>query len=92
MARIRMRLVQQTTEEGSGDFVLEADSPEAAAAILSRAWKLAMAEGSSLVRLPDGQVQLIERTDIIARRVSFLLLDKHGDEVRAVTPPNGHAP
>ena len=57
MARFKMRLVQQTTEEGSGDFTLEADSPEAAAAILDRAWKVAMAQGSSLVRLPDGQVQ-----------------------------------
>ena len=92
MARFKMRLVQQTTEEGSGDFTLEADSPEAAAAILNRAWKVAMAQGSSLVRLPDGQVQLIERSDIIARRVSFVLLDERGEEVREVTPPNGHAP
>jgi hypothetical protein len=91
MARFNIRLVQQTTEQGSGDFAIEAGSPEAAAAILSDAYKAARAEGSNIVKLPDGQAQVIERTEVLERQVSFLLLDENGDEVRPVTAPSGGA-
>ncbi|QDJ12281.1 Hypothetical protein HVPorG_05053 (plasmid) [Roseomonas mucosa] len=91
MAKYSMRLVQRTTEQGSGDFVIEAATPEGAAAVLSDAYKAACAEDSSIIKLADGQSQVIERTEVLGREVSFVLLDEHGDEVRTVTPPNGHA-
>ncbi|MDT8278727.1 hypothetical protein RQ734_21965 [Roseomonas mucosa] len=92
MAKYSIRLVQRTTEQGSGDFVVDAASPEGAAAVLSDAYKAARAEDSSIVKLPDGQSQVIERSEVLGREVSFVLLDEHGEEVRTLTPPNGHAP
>lgn len=89
MAMFSIRLVQQITEQGSGDFMIEADSPEAAAGILLVAYKIAQAEDSSLVKLLDGQVQLIEREEVLGCSVSFKLLDDDGAEVRSVTAPNG---
>ena len=91
MATFIIRLVQQITEQGSGDFIIEAASAEAAAAILLIAYKAAQAENSSLVKLQDGQVQLIEREEVLGRSVSFKLLDEHGAEVRVVTAPDGRA-
>jgi hypothetical protein len=37
MAKFSMRLVQQITEQGYGDFVIDAETPEAAAVILGNA-------------------------------------------------------
>ena len=89
MAMFNIRLVQQITEQGSGDFTIEAGSAEAAAAILLKAYKVAQAQGSSLIKLLDGQVQLIERSEVLARSVSFVLLDQEGAEIRPVTAPDG---
>lgn len=85
MATFSIRLVQQITEQGSGDFVIEASNAEAAAGILLTAYKAARAKDSSLVKLLDGQVQLIEREEVLSRSVSFKLLDENGGEVRLVT-------
>jgi len=84
-----IRLVQQITEQGSGDFNIEAGSAEAAAGILLKAYKVARSEDSSIIKLQDGQSQLIEREKVLDRSVSFMLLDKEGTEVRPVTAPNG---
>ena len=89
MATFSIRLVQQITEQGSGDFVIEASSAEAAAGILLTAYKAAQAEDSSVVELLDGQVQLIERAEVLGRSVSFKLLDEDGAEVGLVTAPDG---
>ena len=89
MATFSIRLVQQITEQGSGDSVIEASSAEAAAGILLAAYKAAQAEDSSVVELLDGQVQLIERAEVLGRSVSFKLLDEDGAKVRLVTAPDG---
>ena len=88
MAMFSIRLVQQITEQGSGDFIIEAESAEAAAGILLAAYKVARAEDSSIVKLLDGQVQLIEREEVLGRSVSFKLLGEDGAEVRSVTVPD----
>lgn len=89
MATFSIRLVQKITEQGSGDFTIEAGSAEAAAAILLKAYKAARAEDSSIVKLQDGQVQVLEREEVLDRSVSFVLLDNEGIEVRPVTAPDG---
>ena len=89
MAMFSIRLVQQITEQGSGDFNIEAGSAEAAAAILLTAYKVARAEDSSIVKLLDGQMQVLERSEVLGRSVSFVLLDENGAEVRPVTAPDG---
>jgi len=43
----------------------------------------------TLVELLDGQVQLIERAEVLGRSISFKLLDEDGAEVRLVTAPGG---
>ena len=90
MATFSIRLVQKITEQGSGDFTIEAASAEAAAAVLLKAYKAALAEGSSIVKLQDGQTQVLECEEVLDRSVSFLLLDKEGMEVRPVTAPDGN--
>ena len=71
MATFSIRLVQQITEQGSGDFTIEAASAEAAAGILLTAYRTARAEDSNLVKLLDGQAQLIEREEVLGRNVSL---------------------
>lgn len=89
MATFSIRIVQQITEQGSGDFFIEATNAEAAAGILLKAYHVAQSEDSSLIKLQDGQVQLIEREEVLGRSVSFKLLDEDGAEVRSVTAPDG---
>ena len=89
MATFSIRLVHTITEQGSGDFTVEAASAEAAAAVLLNAYKAARAEGSSTVKLQDGQAQLLAREEVLGRSVSFVLLDGEGAEVRPVMAPDG---
>ena len=56
---------------------------------LLNAYKAARAEGSSIVKLQDGQAQILEREEVLDRSVSFVLLDGEGAEVRPVTAPDG---
>lgn len=86
MAKFTIRLVQQITEQGFGDFLIEASTADAAAELVRKAYKIARAEGSSVVRLTDGQVQVLERVEVLDRIVSFILLDQDGEEVGPVGP------
>jgi len=86
MAKFTIRLVQQITEQGFGDFSIEAATADAAAELVRTAYKIARAEGSSVVRLTDGQVQVLERVEVLERVVSFILLDPDGEEVGPVGP------
>ncbi|GAV35980.1 hypothetical protein ROTAS13_03663 [Roseomonas sp. TAS13] len=84
-----IQLLQKITEQGSGDFTIEVACAEAAAAILLKAYKATLAEGSSIVKLQDGRAQILEREEVLDRSVSFVLLDQEGVEVRPVTAPDG---
>lgn len=87
MAKFIIRLVPQVIEQGSGDFIIEASTAEAAVALLSTAYKIARAEGSNIVKLQDGQSQILERAEVLDRIVSFMLLDADGEEIGPVTAP-----
>jgi len=60
MTRYRIRLSEQSILEGSGDFTVDADTPELAAAILLKAHEAARDACSNLVVLADGQSRHIE--------------------------------
>jgi hypothetical protein len=84
--RYRMLLVEQLIEEDSGEFLVEAASPGAAAAILHRAFDQARDRDSNIVTLPDGQAHHIEPTDIMHSRIYCILLDDAGNEVGEIEP------
>jgi hypothetical protein len=79
-----IRLVAQTTRQGSIDFKVEAASPSAAAAIIAEAHNQTEASGTGLMLLPDGQEELFEIVEVVARERTFFLLDKAGEEVTEI--------
>ena len=92
MSKYRMLLVEELVESDSGEFIVEAASPEVAAAILITA-HAARDDDSNIVRLPDGQECEIDPNGIIESRVFCVLLDDTGKELHEVepdyTPPTG---
>jgi hypothetical protein len=90
--RYRMPLVEQLIVKDSGEFLVEAASPAAAAAILHRAFDQARDRDSNIVTLPDGQAHHIEPTDIIHSRIYCILLDDAGNEVGEIEPEFAAAP
>jgi len=87
-----MRLVEQMIEEDSGDFTLDAPTPERAAAVLLAAHDRARERGSNHVRLADGQSCRIEPDDVVRTRAFCVLLDESGQELREVEPDHGEEP
>ena len=88
MTRFRMRLVERLIEEDSGDFTVEATTPELAAGILLRAHDTARDKCEDLVVLPDGQSCHIEPTDVVANQVFCMLLDEAGQEIGSEIEPD----
>lgn len=88
MTRFRMRLVERLIEEDSGDFTVEAATPELAAGILLRAHDAARDECEDLVVLPDGQSCRIEPTDVVANQVFCMLLNEAGEEIGSEIEPH----
>ncbi len=88
MTRFRMRLVERLIEEDSGDFSVEAPTPELAAGILLRAHDAARDKCEDLVVLPDGQSYRIEPTDVVANQVFCILLDEAGQEIGSKIEPD----
>jgi hypothetical protein len=76
-----IRLVELTTQEGSADFRVDAESATAAAAIVATAHSAAQAAGTNMVTLPDGQTQVVEAEKVVGRNRTLLLLDDAGAEV-----------
>src|ERR1700691_3795325 len=62
-----IRLVAQTTRQGSIDLKVEAASTSAAAAIIAEAHNQTEASGTGLIFLPDGQEELFEIVEVVAR-------------------------
>jgi hypothetical protein len=79
-----IRLVAQTTRQGSIDLKVDAASPSAAAAIIAEAHNHTEAAGTGLMLLPDGQEELFEIVDIVDRERSFFLLDDRGEEIAKI--------
>lgn len=81
MTRYRIRLVEQSILEGSGDFTVDSDTPELAAAVLLNAHEAARAACRDLVVLADGQSRRIEPREVIDNNVFCIQLDEAGDEI-----------
>ncbi len=88
MTRYRLRLVEQSMLEDSGDFIVEADTPELAAAVLLRAHDAAREACRDLVVLPDGQSRRIEPRKVVDNNVFCIRLDDAGDEVGGEIKPD----
>lgn len=98
MTRYRIRLVEQSILEGSGDFTVEADTPELAAAVLLQAHEAARKECRDLVVLADGLAETrsvcrwsrrIEPREVIDNKLFCIRLDEAGDEIE---PDDGPPP
>jgi hypothetical protein len=82
----RMLLVEQLIEEDAAEFLVDAASPGAAAAILHEAYDRARDQDSNTVSLPDGQCHRIEPTDVMRTRAYCILLDADGKELGEIEP------
>ena len=78
------RLVERTTQQGSADFRVEAETAVDAANLIANAHDRSLATGTGWVILPDGQIQVVEAETVIARGRSLLLLDDQGREVMEI--------
>ncbi len=92
MTHYRMRLVEQSILEGSGDFTIDADTPELAAAVLLRAHDAAREACRDLVVLPDGQSRHVEPRGVVDNNVFCIRLDDAGDEVGGEIEPDDGTP
>ena len=92
MTRHRMRLVEQVIEEGSGDFTVDAPTPEQAATVLLAAHAQARERASNQVSLPNGQSCRIEPDTVVETHTFCVLLDETAREVREVEPDHGEQP
>jgi ABC-type cobalamin/Fe3+-siderophores transport system ATPase subunit len=84
MSTFNIRLIERTTHQGSADFRVDAESAAAAATIVADAHTGAQAHGTNMVTLPDGQTQVVEAEEIVARERTFLLVDDAGTEIREI--------
>jgi len=79
-----IRLVEQTTQQGSADFRVEAATAADAANLIANAHDRSLESGTGWVTLPDGQIQVVEAETVIARARSLLLLDDQGGEIMEI--------
>ena len=84
MSSFNIRLIERTTHQGSADFRVDAETEAAAATIVADAHTAAQANGTNMVTLPDGQTQVVEAEEIVARERTFMLVDDDGTEIREI--------
>ncbi len=92
MTHYRVRLVEQSILEGSGDFTVDAETPKLAAAILLKAHEAAREACSNLVVLADGQSRHIEPREVIDNSLFCIRLDETGDEIGGEIKPDDGPP
>ncbi len=92
MTRYRIRLVEQSILEGSGNFTVDADTPELAATVLLKAHEAARDACSNLVVLADGQSRRIDPREVIDNNLFCIQLDETGDEIGGEIKPDDGAP
>jgi hypothetical protein len=84
MPTFRMLLVEELVESDSGEFSVDAQTPQDAAALLIEAHNRARDQCTSWVTLPDGQKRHIEPENVVRTRVFCVLLDDKGEEVAEI--------
>ncbi len=85
MNTYRLRLVEQTIQESSADFEVEAASAAEAAGYLAAARDGAAAQASKVVEI-QGQAVGLGPSQTLDTPVFYFLLDEDGDERREVEP------
>ena len=86
MTTFRIKLVETSTTEGTAEFAVAATNAEAAAAMISAAYRVARAQNIAVLTLSDGQSSVVERSDVIERETRFVLLDDDGSDLQTIVP------
>jgi len=92
MPKYRILLVEELVLSDSGEFQVEAPTPEIAAAILIKAHEDARDADSNTVALPDGQEHEIEPENVVRGRVFCILVNDKGEDGDELTPDFDPAP
>lgn len=85
MSAYRIKITETTTQIGTADYMIQADTAEAAAAILSVAYHKTQATGGIVMTLPDGTQEDYNPDVVVQAQVSFALLDASGSVLREIT-------
>ncbi len=86
MTTFRIKLVETSTTEETAEFAVAATNAEAAAAMISAAYRVARAQNIAVLTLSDGQSSVVERSDVIERETRFVLLDDDGSDLQTIVP------
>ena len=86
MTTFRIKLVETSTTEGTAEFAVAATNAEAAAAMISAAYRVARAQNIAVLTLSDGQSSVVERSEVIERVTRFVLLDDDGSDLQTIVP------
>ena len=86
MTTFRIKLVETSTTRGSAEFAVAATTAEAAAAIVSAAYRVARTQNLAVLTLSDGQTSVVEPSEVIERATRFVLLDEDGSDLQTIVP------
>ena len=86
MTTFRIKLVETSTTEGTAEFAVAATNAEAAAAMISAAYRVALARNIAVLTLSDGQSSVVERSEVIERATRFILLNEDGTDLQTIVP------
>ena len=86
MTTFRIKLVETSTTQGSAEFAVVATNAEAAAAMISAAYRIARAQNLAVLTLSDGQSSVVEPSEVIERATRFVLLDEDGSDLQTIVP------
>ena len=86
MTTFRIKLVETSTTEGTAEFAVAATNAEAAAAMISAAYRIARAQNIAVLTLSDGQSSVVGRSEVIERATRLVLLDDNGSDLQTIMP------
>ncbi len=86
MTTFRIKLIETSTTEGTAEFAVAATNAEAAAAMISAAYRVALAQNIAVLTLSDGQSSVVERSEVIERATRLVLLDDNGSDLQTIMP------
>lgn len=82
----RIRLRHRARVTSSADFEVSAVSPEAAAQIVSDAYRVSLARDSPIISLPNGESALLEPRDVTFLDLAFVVVNGAGEESEPIAP------
>ena len=86
MTTFRIKFVETSTIQGSAEFAVAATTAEAAAAMISAAYRIARAQNIAVLTLSDGQSSVVEPSEVVERATRFVLLDDDGSDLQTIVP------